>query len=130
LKDKYDDDLLFLRVEQHNFGSFGSVLNQRYSNQNVINRLALLLNSFFTMKVSDIYYRNESNQVITHNLPTNNKIFDKFYRNIKIPADSAVIIDLLNSYKRIKIGNKRYLPVEYSLNLEPNTLNIKLLGFV
>ena len=129
LKDKYDDDLLFLRVEQHNFGSFGSTLNQRYSNQNVINRLALLLNSFFTISDSDIYYRNESNQVITHNLPTNNKIFDKFYRNIKIPADSAVIIDLLNSYKRIKIGNKRYLPVEYSLNLEPNTLNIKLLGF-
>jgi hypothetical protein len=130
VKKKYDDDLLFLRVEQYNFGSFGCTLNQRYSNQNVINRLALLLNSFFVKSVSDIYYRNESNQVITHNLTTNNKIFDKFYRNIKMPADNAAIIDLFNSYKRIKIGNKRYLPVEYSLNLEPNTLNIKLLGFV
>lgn len=128
LKEKYDDDLLFLRVEQLNFGSFGSILNQRYSNQNVINRLALLLNSLFTMSDPVICYRNESNQVITHNLTTN-KMFDKFYRNIKIPADSAVIIDLLNLYKRIRIGNKIYLPVEYSLNLEPNTLNIKLLGF-
>ena len=130
IKKKYDDDLLFLRIEQHNFGSFGSTLNQHYSNQNVINRLALLLNSFFTVSVPDIYYRNESNQVITHNLTTTNKIFDKFYRNIKMPADSAVIGDLFHTYKRIKIGNKRYLPVEYSLNLEPNTLNIKLLGLV
>ncbi len=129
IKKKYDDDLLFLRVEQLNFGSFGNTLNQRYSNQNVINRLALLLNSFFTKSVSDIYYRNESNQVVTHNLTTN-KIFDKFYRNIKMPADSAAIADLFHSYKRVKIGNKRYLPVEYSLNLEPNTLNIKLLGLV
>lgn len=127
IQNKFDDDLLFLKIEQSNYGSFGTVLNQFFSNQNVINRLATLLNSFFTASVPAIYYRNSQNTVITHNLSTTNKIFGKFYRNITTPADNAVISALFSTYKAFKIGNKKYLPIEYSLNLEPNTVNIKLL---
>lgn len=127
---KYDDDLLFLKIEQTNYGSFGTVLNQHFSNQNVINRLAKLLNSFFTTSVNKIYYRNSQNTVIAHNLTTTNKLFAKYYRNITTPANNSVISALFSSYKAFKIGNTKYLPVKYSLNLEPNTLNIKLLELV
>ena len=127
---KYDDDLLFLKIENVNYGSFGQVLNQYFSNQNVINRLALLLNSFFTASVSNIYYRDSQNAVITHNLQTTNRLFAKYYRNITTPATNSVISALFSTYKLFLINGKRYLPVEYSLNLEPNTLNIKLLELV
>lgn len=127
IQNKFDDDLLFLKIEQSNYGSFGTVLNQFFSNQNVINRLAKLLNSFFTTSVPAIYYRNSQNTVITHNLPTTNKLFAKYYRNITTPADNAVISALFSTYGTFKIGNKKYLPIDYSLNLEPNTINIKLL---
>ena len=127
LDKKYDDDLLFLKIEDVNYGSFGHVLNQYFSNQNIINRLATLLNSFFTASVSNIYYRDSQNEVITHNLQTTNRLFAKYYRNITTPATNSVISALFRTYKAFKIGNRKYLPVEYSLNLEPNTLNIKLL---
>lgn len=130
LDKKYDDDLLFLKIEDVNYGSFGHVLNQYFSNANVINRLATLLNSFFTASVSNIYYRNSQNEVISHNLQNTNRLFAKYYRNITTPASNSVISTLFSSYKKFKIGNKKYLPVEYSLNLEPNTLNIKLLELV
>ena len=124
---KYDDDLLFLKIEQMNYGSFGTVLNEFYSNQNVINRLAKLLNSFFTTQVSNIKYRNDNNQVITQDLETTEKIFNRYYRNITTPANNSVIAALTSTYKPFLIDGKKYLPVEYSLNLEPNTFNIKLL---
>ena len=127
LDKKYDDDLLFLKIEDVNYGSFGHVLNQYFSNQNIINRLATLLNSFLTTSVSNIYYRDSQNTVITHNLQTTNRLFAKYYRNITTPATNSVISALFSTYKAFKIGNRKYLPVEYSLNLEPNTLNIKLL---
>ena len=127
---KYDDDLLFLKIEDVNYGSFGQVLNQFFSNQKIINRLALLLNSFFTTSASNIYYRNSQNTVITHNLQTTNRLFAKYYRNITTPASNSVISALFSTYKLFLIDGKRYLPVEYSLNLEPNTLNIKLLELV
>jgi hypothetical protein len=127
LDKKYDDDLLFLKIENVNYGSFGHVLNQYFSNANIINRLALLLNSFFTTSVNNIYYRNSQNEVIAHNLQTTNRLFAKYYRNITTPATNSVISALFSTYKAFKIGNRKYLPVEYSLNLEPNTLNIKLL---
>ena len=130
LDKKYDDDLLFLKIENVNYGSFGQVLNQYFSNQNVINRLALLLNSFFTASVSNIYYRDSQNTVIAHNLQTTNRLFAKYYRNITTPATNSVISALFSTYKLFLIDGKRYLPVEYSLNLEPNTLNIKLLELV
>ena len=130
LDKKYDDDLLFLKIEYVNYGSFGHVLNQYFSNAYVINRLAILLNSFFTASVnSNIYYRDGQN-VITHNLQTTNRLFAKYYRNITTPATNSVISALFSTYKAFKIGNRKYLPVEYSLNLEPNTLNIKLLELV
>ncbi len=130
LDKKYDDDLLFLKIEDVNYGSFGQVLNQYFSNQNIINRLALLLNSFFTASVNNIYYRDGQNTVITHNLQTTNRLFAKYYRNITTPATNSVISALFSTYKLFLINGKRYLPVEYSLNLEPNTLNIKLLELV
>ncbi len=130
LDKKYDDDLLFLKIEDVNYGSFGHVLNQFYSNQNVINRLTKLLNSFFTTSVNNIKYRNNQNQIITHNLQTTNRLFAKYYRNITTPASNSVISALFGTYKLFLIDGKRYLPVEYSLNLEPNTLNIKLLELV
>ncbi len=125
---KYDDDLLFLkirRVANHEISE--PVLNQYFANQNVINRLATLLNSFFTTSVNNIYYRNSQNEVIAHNLQTTNRLFAKYYRNITTPATNSVISALTSTYKAFKIGDRKYLPVEYSLNLEPNTLNIKLL---
>ena len=127
---KYDDDLLFLKIEDVNYGSFGHVLNQYFSNANVINRLATLLNSFLTASVSNIYYRDSQNTVITHNLQTTNRLFAKYYRNITTPATNSVISSLTSTYKSFLINGKRYLPVEYSLNLEPNTFNIKLLELV
>jgi hypothetical protein len=127
LDKKYDDDLLFLKFEDVNYGSFVQVLNRHFANQNIINRLALLLNSFFTSSVNNIYYRNSQNEVITHNLQTTNRLFAKYYRNITTPATNSVISALFSTYKLFSINGKRYLPVEYSLNLEPNTLNIKLL---
>ena len=127
---KYDDDLLFLKIENVNYGSFGQVLNQYFSNQNVINRLALLLNSFFTASVNNIYYRDDQNTVIAHNLQTTNRLFAKYYRNITTPATNSVISALFSTYKLFLIDGTKYLPVEYSLNLEPNTLNIKLLELV
>ena len=113
-----------------NYGSFGHVLNQYFSNANIIDRLAPLLNSFFTASASSIFYRNSQNTVIAHNLQTTNRLFAKYYRNITTPATNSVISALFSTYKAFKIGNKKYLPVEYSLNLEPNTLNIKLLELV
>ena len=130
LDKKYDDDLLFLKIEDVNHGSFGHVLNQYFSNQNVINRLATLLNSFLTSSVNNIYYRNSQNTVITHNLQTTNRLFAKYYRNITTPASNSVISALTSTYELFLINGKKYLPVEYSLNLEPNTLNIKLLELV
>lgn len=130
LDKKYDDDLLFLKIEDVNYGSFGHVLNQHFSNQNIINRLAPLINSFFTTSVNNIYYRDGQNTVITHNMQNTNRLFAKYYRNITTPATNSVISALFSTYKAFKIGNKKYLPVEYSLNLEPNTLNIKLLELV
>jgi hypothetical protein len=130
ISNKFDDNLLFLKIEDTNYGSFGTVLNQHFSNQNVINRIAKLFNSFFTTSVSDIYYRNNQNQVITHNLATTNRLFGKYYRNITTPANNSVISALFGTYKAFKIDNTKYLPVEYSLNLEPNTVNIKLLELV
>ena len=130
LDKKYDDDLLFLKIEDVNYGSFGHVLNQYFSNANVINRLATLLNSFFTTSASNISYRDSQNTVITHNLQTTNRLFAKYYRNITTPATNSVISALTSTYKLFLINGKRYLPVEYSLNLEPNTLNIKLLELV
>ena len=116
-----------MKIEDVNYGSFGPVLNQHFSNQNIINRLATLLNSFFTTSASNLYYRNSQNAVITHNLQTTNRLFAKYYRNITTPANNSVISALFSTYKAFKIGNRKYLPVEYSLNLEPNTFNIKLL---
>jgi len=130
IQNKNDDDLLFLKIEQTNHGSFGSVLNQYFSNQNIINRLAILLNSFFTTSLNKIYYRNNQNQIISHNLSSTNRLFAKYYRNITTPIDNSVISSLFSSYKMFKIGNAKYLPVEYSLNLEPNTVNIKLLELI
>jgi|GEM_PF-2543978 len=130
LDKKYDDDLLFLKTKVTNHEIFEPVLNQYFSNQNVINRLALLLNSFLTSSVSNIYYRDGQNEVITHNLQTTNRLFAKYYRNITTPASNSVISALFSTYKPFSINGKRYLPVEYSLNLEPNTLNIKLLELV
>ena len=130
LDKKYDDDLLFLKFEDVNYGSFVQVLNQYFSNANVINRLALLLNSFFTSSVNNIYYRNSQNEVIAHNLQTTNRLFAKYYRNITTPATNSVISALTSTYKLFSIDGKKYLPIEYSLNLEPNTLNIKLLELV
>lgn len=130
LDKKYDDDLLFLKIEDVNYGSFGHVLNQYFANQNIINRLAPLLNSFITSSVNNIYYRDGQNTVITHNLQTTNRLFAKYYRNITTPATNSVISALFSTYKLFSIGGKKYLPVEYSLNLEPNTLNIKLLELV
>jgi len=130
LDKKYDDDLLFLKIENVNYGSFGQVLNQYFSNQNVINRLALLLNSFFTASVNNIYYRDDQNTVIAHNLQTTNRLFAKYYRNITTPATNSVISALFSTCKVFLIDGTKYLPVEYSLNLEPNTLNIKLLEVV
>jgi hypothetical protein len=127
LDKKYDDDLLFLKTKVTNHEIFEPVLNQYFSNQNIINRLATLLNSFFTTSVNNIYYRNVQNTVITHNLQTTNRLFAKYYRNITTPATNSVISALFSTYKLFLIDGKRYLPVEYSLNLEPNTLNIKLL---
>lgn len=124
---KHDDDLLFLRIENVNHGSFGPVLNQYYSNKNIIDRLTKLLNSFFTTQLSSIKYRNDNNQIISHDLSSTNRLFAKHYRNITTPASSAVISALLDTYRPFKINEKIYLPVEYSLNLEPNTFNIKLL---
>ncbi|NLK56578.1 MAG: hypothetical protein GX292_03385 [Bacteroidales bacterium] len=124
---KYDDDLVFLKTKVTNHEIFETVLNQYFSNQNIINRLATLLNSFFTASVSNIYYRNSQNDVIAHNLQTTNRLFAKYYRNITTPATNSVISALTSTYKLFKIGDRKYLPVEYSLNLEPNTLNIKLL---
>ncbi len=129
LDKKYDDDLLFLKTIA-NYGIFESVLNQYFANQNVINRLATLLNSFFTASVNNIYYRDGQNTVITHNMQTTNRLFAKYYRNITTPASNSVISALFGTYKLFLIDGKRYLPVEYSLNLEPNTLNIKLLELV
>ena len=60
-------------------------------------------------------------------MQTTNRLFAKYYRNITTPATNSVISALFSTYKAFKIGNRKYLPVEYSLNLEPNTLNIKLL---
>lgn len=130
IQNKNDDNLLFLKIEQTNYGSFGTVLNQYFSSQNIINRLATLFNSFFTTSVSSIYYRNNQNQVVAHNLQTTNRLFAKHYRNITTPANNSVISALFSSYKAIKIGNRKYLPVEYSLNLEPDSVNIKLLELV
>ncbi|HOG19778.1 MAG TPA: hypothetical protein PKW37_04995 [Salinivirgaceae bacterium] len=130
LDKKYDDDLLFLKIENVNYGSFGQVLNQYFSNQNVINRLALLLNSFFTASVNNIYYRDDQNTVIAHNMQTTNRLFAKYYRNITTPATNSVISALFSTCKVFLIDGTKYLPVEYSLNLEPNTLNIKLLESV
>lgn len=130
IQNKNDDNLLFLKVEQSNYGSFGTVLNQHFSNQNVINRLAPLFNGFFTTSVNNIYYRNNQNEVIAHNLQTTNRLFAKYYRNITAPANNAVISALFSSYKAFRIGDTKYLPIEYSLNLEPNTINIKLLELV
>ncbi len=127
LDKKYDDDLLFLKTKVTNHEIFEPVLNQYFSNANVINRLATLLNSFFTASVNNIYYRDSQNAVITHNLQTTNRLFAKYYRNITTPATNSVISALTSTYKLFLIDGKRYLPVEYSLNLEPNTLNIKLL---
>lgn len=124
---KYDDNLLFLKIEDTNYGSFGTVLNQHFSNQNIINRIAVLLNSFFTTSASNLYYRNSQNAVITHNLSSTNRLFAKYYRNITTPASNGVISALFSTYKPFLINGKKYLPVEYSLNLEPNTFNIKLL---
>lgn len=124
---KHDDDLLFLRIENVNYGSFGPVLNNYYSNKNIIDRLTKLLNSFFTTQISYFKYRNDNNQIISHDLSSTNRLFAKYYRNITTPAASTVISALLNTYKPFKINEKIYLPVEYSLNLEPNTFNIKLL---
>jgi hypothetical protein len=127
LDKKYDDDLLFLKTKVTNHEIFEPVLNQYFSNANIIDRLAPLLNSFFTASVSNIYYRDGQNEVIAHNLQTTNRLFAKYYRNITTPATNSVISALTSTYKLFKIGNRKYLPVEYSLNLEPNTLNIKLL---
>ena len=127
LDKKYDDDLLFLKTKVTNHEIFETVLNQYFSNANVINRLATLLNSFLTTSVNNIYYRDGQNTVITHNLQNTNRLFAKYYRNITTPATNSVISALTSTYKLFKIGNRKYLPVEYSLNLEPNTLNIKLL---
>ncbi len=128
LDKKYDDDLLFLKIRRvANHEIVEPVLNQYFSNQNIINRLATLLNSFFTASVSNIYYRDGQNEVITHNLQSTNRLFAKYYRNITTPATNSVISALFSTYKLFLINGKRYLPVEYSLNLEPNTLNIKLL---
>jgi len=130
ISNKFDDNLLFLKIEDTNYGSFGTVLNQHFSNQNVINRLAILLNSFFTTSVNNIYYRNSQNNVIAHNLATTNRLFAKYYRNITTPANNDIISALFSTYKTFKIDGVKYLPVEYSLNLEPNTINIKLLELV
>lgn len=130
IQNKNDDDLLFLKIEHVNHGSFGSVLNEYFSNQNVINRLAILLNSFFTTSVNKIYYRNNQNQIISHNLSSTNRLFAKYYRNITIPIDNSIISSLFSSYKKFKIGNKKYLPVKYSMNLEPNSIDIKLLELI
>jgi len=127
---KFDDNLLFMKLEQTNYGSFGTVLNQYFSNKNVIDRLTKLLNSFFTTQLSSLKYRNDNNQIVTHNLSTTNKVFARYYRNITTPASNDIISALFSTYSRFKIGNKNYLPVEYSLNLEPNTINIKLLELV
>jgi len=127
---KYDDDLLFLKTKVTNHENFEPVLNQYFSNQNVINRLALLLNSFFTASANNIYYRDSQNAVIAHNLQTTDRLFAKYYRNITTPATNSVISALFSTYKPFLINGKRYLPVEYSLNLEPNTFNIKLLELV
>lgn len=130
IQNKNDNDLLFLKIEQVNHGSFGPVLNQYFSNQNVINRLEMLLNSFFTNSVNKIYYRNNQNQIISHDLSSTNRLFAKCYRNITTPIDNSVISALFSSYKKLKIGNARYLPVKYSMNLEPNSINIKLLELI
>jgi hypothetical protein len=127
IQNKNDDNLLFLKIEDTNYGSFGTVLNQYFSNQNVINRLAPLFNSFFTTSVNNIYYRNSQNEVVAHNLTTTNRLFAKYYRNITTPANNSVISALFSSYKAFIISGKKYLPVEFSLNLEPNSVNIKLL---
>lgn len=127
LDKKYDDDLLFLKTKVTNHEIFEPVLNQYFSNANVINRLAMLLNSFLTTSVNNIYYRDGQNTVITHNLQTTNRLFAKYYRNITTPATNSVISALFSTYRLFSIEGKKYLPVEYSLNLEPNTLNIKLL---
>ena len=127
LDKKYDDDLLFLKTKVTNHEIFEPVLNQYFSNANIIDRLATLLNSFLTSSVSNIYYRDSQNTVITHNLQTTNRLFAKYYRNITTPATNSVISALFSTYRLFSIDGKRYLPVEYSLNLEPNTLNIKLL---
>ncbi|NLA23927.1 MAG: hypothetical protein GX879_03070, partial [Bacteroidales bacterium] len=133
---KYDDDLLFLKIRNVNYGnvnygSFGPVLNEYYSNQDVINRLAKLLNSFLTVQCHSIKYREASqNQIITHHFSTTDKLFAKYYRNITTPATNSVISALTSTYKPFLINGKKYLPVEYSLNLEPNTLSIKLLELV
>jgi hypothetical protein len=130
IQNKNDDNLLFLKIEQVNHGSFGTVLNQYFSNQNVINRLEMLLNSFFTNSVNKIYYRNNQNQIISHDLSSTNRLFAKCYRNITTPIDNSVISSLFSSYKKFKIGNAKYLPVKYSMNLEPNSINIKLLELI
>lgn len=130
IQNKNDDNLLFLKIEQTNYGSFGTVLNQYFSNQNVINRLAKLLNSFFTTSVNSIRYRNNQNQIISHDLSSTNRLFAKCYRNITTPASNSVISALFSSYKMFKIGNTKYLPVKYSMNLEPNSVNIKLLELI
>jgi hypothetical protein len=130
IQNKNDNDLLFLKIEQVNHGSFGPVLNQYFSNQNVINRLEMLLNSFFATSANKIYYRNNQNQIISHNLSSTNRLFAKCYRNITTPIDNSVISALFSSYKAFKIGNTKYLPVKYSMNLEPNSINIKLLELI
>jgi len=128
LDKKYDDDLLFLKIRRvANHEIVEPVLNQYFSIPNIINRLAPLLNSFFTSSTNNIYYRDSQNTVITHNLQTTNRLFAKYYRNITTPATNSVISALFSTYRLFSIDGKRYLPVEYSLNLEPNTLNIKLL---